>query len=102
MKNNEKFWKITEIVLGALGAALLLLILVLKLIGKNVTVLTYPIIGIVILFLISDEIARSIRRRREKEQAAKEQAEHPEEQTPEPVLPKEAFEFEDEKKESKS
>jgi len=34
MNNKEKFWKITEIVFGALGAALLILILVLKIMGK--------------------------------------------------------------------
>lgn len=101
MKNNEKFWKITEIVLGAIGAALLVLILVLKLMGKNVTPLTYPIVGVVILFLISDETARSIRRRREKEEAAREKAEHPQQQEPETSLPKDAFEFGDEAEEPK-
>ncbi|MBQ1565729.1 MAG: hypothetical protein IIZ82_06335 [Clostridia bacterium] len=93
MKNNEKLWKILEIVFGAIGAALLVLLLVLKLTGRDVTVLTYPIVGVVILFLISDEFARSIRRRREKEEAAKEQAEQPEEA--ETALPKDAFEFEE-------
>ena len=93
MKNNEKLWKILEIVFGAIGAALLVLLLVLKLMGRDVTVLTYPIVGVVILFLISDEFARSIRRRREKEEAAKEQAEQPEEA--ETALPKDAFEFEE-------
>ena len=93
MKNNEKLWKILEIVFGAIGAALLVLLLVLKLTGRDVTVLTYPIVGVVILFLISDEFARSIRPRREKEEAAKEQAEQPEEA--ETALPKDAFEFEE-------
>ena len=93
MKNNEKLWKILEIVFGAIGAALLVLLLVLKLTGRDVTVLTYPIVGVVILFLISDEFARSIRRRREKEEAAKEQAEQPKEA--ETALPKDAFEFEE-------
>ncbi len=93
MKNNEKLWKILEIVFGAIGAALLVLLLVLKLTGRDVTVLTYPIVGVVILFLISDEFARSVRRRREKEEAAKEQAEQPEEA--ETALPKDAFEFEE-------
>lgn len=101
MRNNEKIWKTLEIVLGALGGALLVLILVLKLMGKDVTMLTYPIIGIVILFLISDEFARAIRRRREKEAAEKERAEHPEEQVPETVLPKDAFEFNGETEEPK-
>jgi uncharacterized membrane protein len=93
MKNNEKLWKILEIVFGAIGAALLVLLLVLKLTGRDVTVLTYPIVGVVILFLISDEFARSIRRRREKEEAAKKQAEQSEEA--ETALPKDAFEFEE-------
>ena len=75
---NEKIWKIAEIVLGTLGAALLVLILVLKILGKDVTALTYPIVAVAILFLICDEIARSIRRRREKEEAAEKQAEQPE------------------------
>lgn len=96
---NERAWKIAEIVLGALGAALLVLILVLKILGKDVTALTYPLVGIVILFLICDEIARTIRRRREKEEAAENQAEQPEE--PEPTLPKDAFEFPAEEEEPK-
>lgn len=95
MKNNEKFWKIAEIVFGAIGAALLALVLVLKLIGKDVTVLTYPIVGVVVLFLICDERARSIRRRREKEEAEREKREHPEEPERETQLPKDAFEFEE-------
>ena len=95
MKNNEKLWKILEIVFGAIGAALLVLLLVLKLTGRDVTVLTYPIVGVVILFLISDEFARSIRRRREKEEAEREKREHPEEPEPETQLPKDAFEFEE-------
>ena len=93
MKNNEKLWKILEIVFGAIGAALLVILLVLKLTGRDVTALTYPIVVVVILFLISDEFARSIRRRREKEEAAKKQAEQPEEA--ETALPKDAFEFEE-------
>jgi flagellar biosynthesis/type III secretory pathway M-ring protein FliF/YscJ len=99
MKNNERLWKTLEIVFGAIGTALLVLILVLKFMGKDVAVLTYPIIAIVILFLICDEIARSIRRRREKEEAAKEANEHPQE--PETTLPKDAFEFEDKPEEPK-
>lgn len=93
MKNNEKFWKIAEIVLGCAGAALLVLILVLKMMGKDVTVLTYPIVGIVILFLICDEFARSIRRRREKEEAAGKRESDSGKQETEPTLPKDAFEF---------
>lgn len=93
MRNNETFWKTSEIVLGAVGAAFLILILVLKIIGKDVTVLTYPMVGIVILFLVCDEFARSIRRRRDKDEAAKEEAEHP--SAPEPELPEEAFTFDE-------
>ena len=99
MKNNETFWKTAKTVLGALGAALLVVILVLKLLGKDVTVLTYPIIGVVFLFLICDEFERSIRRRREKEEAAKTRAEQPFE--PETVLPKDAFEFDEDSQEPK-
>ena len=93
MKGNEKFWKIAEIVLGAIGAALLVAILVLKIVGKEILWMTYPLVGVVVLFLICDEIARSIRRKREKEETDREKAEHPEE--PETQLPKEAFEFEE-------
>lgn len=98
MKDNAKFWKIAEIILGAIGAALLVLILVLRLTGKDVTVFSYVIVGVVILFLIADEYARSIRRRHEKE-AKTEQDSSPKED-PEGTLPKDAFDFEpDSKKE---
>ncbi|MBQ1820850.1 MAG: hypothetical protein II117_04520 [Clostridia bacterium] len=93
MKNNEKFWKIAEIVLGVIGAALLVTILVLRLLNRDVTAFAYAIVGVVILFLICDEFARSIRRRREKEEADRERAAHPEENVPEPTLPPEAFDF---------
>ena len=96
---NEKFWKIAAYVLGAIAAALLVLVLVLKILGREILVWTYPIVGAVILFLICDEIARTIRRRREKEEAAENQAEQPEES--EPTLPKDAFEFPAEEEEPK-
>ena len=96
MKRNEKIWKIAELVLGVVGAAMLMLLLVLKFVGKDVTVLAYPIVGIVILFLICDEIARSIRRRREKEEAAAEDPEQAEQPEREPTMPTEAFDFEEE------
>lgn len=98
---NEKFWKVAELVLGVIAAALLVLILVLKLMGKDVVFVVYPIVGVVILFLVCDEIARSIRRRREKEEAEREAAEHPEQNVPEPELPKEAFEFDEPDEEPK-
>ena len=94
MKNNEKFWKIAEIVFGAIGAALLVTILVLRLLDRDVTVFAYVIVGVVILFLLSDEFARSIRRRREQEEAERERSQHPEAAEPESTLPKDAFEFE--------
>lgn len=93
MSGKEKFFKTAEIVLGVIGAALLILMLVLKLIGKEVTAMTYPIVGVIVLFLISDEIARSCRRKREAENAEQQQAE--EAQEPETALPKDAFEFTD-------
>ena len=96
MRDHEKIWKIAEIVLGIIGAAMLVLLLVLKYVGKDVTVLAYPIVGIVILFLICDEIARSIRRRCEKEEAAAEEPEQSEQPEQEPTLPTEAFDFEEE------
>ncbi len=96
MKRNEKIWKIAELVLGVVGAAMLVLLLVLKFVGKDVTVLAYPIVGIVILFLICDEIARSFRRRREREEAAAEDPEQTEQPEREPTLPTEAFDFEEE------
>ncbi len=98
---NEKFWKITAYVLGAIAAALLVLVLVLKILGRDILVWTYPIVGAVILFLICDEIARSIRRRREREEAEREQKEHPEEHESESELPKEAFEFDEPTEEQK-
>lgn len=94
MERKEKTWKIVATVLAIVGAALLIVTLVLRLTGKDVTVLTYPIIGVVILFLIADEMARMTRRRIEKEEAEREKAEHPEANTPEPTLPPEAFDFE--------
>lgn len=102
MKNNEKFWKTAEIIFGAIGAALLVAILVLRLLEKDVTAFAYAIVGVVILFLISDEFARSIRRRREKEEAARERESHPQDPQPETTLPAEAFEFTDKPEEKQS
>ena len=102
MKNNEKFWKTSEIILGVIGGALTITALVLKLIGKEILYLAYPIVGIVVLFLICDEFARSIRRRREKEKAEQEKREHPASTEEETALPSDAFEFEPETEEKKS
>ena len=109
MKDNERIWKIIEIVLGVIGAALLVTILVLRLMGKNVTVFTYMIVGVVILFLIADEFARSIRRKHEKEQkkevknilistGGSEESDHSGTEDPKTSLPKDAFDFESESK----
>jgi hypothetical protein len=94
MEQRVKTWRIVATVLAVIGAALLVAMLVLRLIGKEFTYLTYPIVGVVILFLIADELSRSAKRRIEKEAAEREKAEHPESNEPEPVLPPEAFEFE--------
>ncbi len=93
MMNNEKLFKVLEIIFGVIGGALLVVILVLKLMQKDVTVLTYPIVAAVALFLISDEIKRAIRRRREWDEAEQKREAHPEADKPEPVLPEEAFTF---------
>lgn len=93
MKQKEKGWRIAEIAIGALGTALLITILVLKILKFDVLYLTYPLVGIVILFLIADERARSFKRKRENAEAAEQEAQTPNE--PEPTLPREAFEFDE-------
>ncbi|MBR0508443.1 MAG: hypothetical protein IJJ86_07510 [Clostridia bacterium] len=94
MEQKVKTWRIVSTVLAIIGAALLVTMLVLRLLGKEVMFLAYPIVGVMILFLIADELCRSAKRRIEKEAAEREKAEHPEENAPEPTLPQEAFEFE--------
>ena len=95
MERKEKAWKIAEIVFGAVGGALLLTILVLRLLKYDVLFLTYPLIGVVVLFLIADECARMLKRKRLAAEAAREAAEDPAPAEPESVLPKEAFEFDE-------
>lgn len=102
MKHNERFWKTAEIVLGAIAAALLVLMLVLKLLGRQIVALTYPIVGVMILFLICDEVARVLRSRREKEEKTENGEESANASEPETALPKEAFETEEKSEESKS
>ena len=92
MEKKEKAWRTAEIVIGAIGAALLLTILILRLLKLDVLYLTYPLVGLVILFLISDDRARSFKRKRLKEQAA---AEENTDTQPEDALPREAFEFDE-------
>ena len=97
MSDKEKFFRTAKIVLGILGGVLLIVMFVLRAIGKEVTAMTYPIVGVIVLFLVSDEISRYMRRCREAENGEKQQADEPQE--PEPTLPKDAFEFEDTEKE---
>lgn len=93
MERKEKIWRTTEIVLGALGAVLLIVILVLRLLKYDVLFLSYPLIGIVILFLLADECARSLKRKRIREEAAADETQTPTE--PAETLPKDAFEFDE-------
>ena len=93
MERKEKAWRIAEIVIGAVGAALLVVILVLRLLKYDVLVLTYPLVGIVVLLLIADELSRMYKRKRLKEEA--EAAEHAATSEPEKTLPEEAFTFDE-------
>ena len=95
MERKEKIWKTVELVFGILGAALLIAILVLRILKHNVMYLTYPLIGIVILFLVSDECARMLKRKRLKAEAEKEGEIQQAPEAPEGTLPKEAFDFEE-------
>ena len=95
MERKEKAWRITEIVIGAVGAVLLIVILVLRLLKHPVLYLTYPFVGIVILFLIADECARSLKRKRLQNEAKKAPSAEPSPEGSGETLPKEAFEFED-------
>ena len=94
MERKEKVLHAIGIVLGALGAGLLITILVLKILKHDVLAFTYPLVGVVIAFLIVDEWARITKRKRLAAEAAAEQAEG-EPEPPESVLPKDAFEFDE-------
>ena len=94
MERRERNWRIAEYIFGGIGAALLVTILVLKILKFDITPWTLPLVAVVILFLISDERARMLRRKRIREQA--EEAEQAPIE-PEPTLPKEAFEFDEPK-----
>lgn len=95
MERKEKGWKTAELVIGAAGAVLLIAILVLRILKYDVLYLTYPLVGIVVLFLIADERARMLKRKRLKEEAERDAAEKPAPPVPEETLPKEALEFEE-------
>ena len=92
MERKEKIFRIAEIVIGSLGAALLVTILVLRSLKYDVLFLSYPLVGLVILFLLADDRARSLKRRREQAEAKPEDAESTE---PTETLPKEAFDFDE-------
>ena len=94
MERKEKILHAIGIVFGALGAGLLIAILVLKILKHDVLVFTYPLVGVVIAFLIVDEWARITKRKRLAAEAEAEQAES-EPAQPESELPKEAFEFDE-------
>lgn len=88
MERNEKIWRIVETVLGAIGAALLVTMLVLKILKFDITLWTLPLVAVVIVFLIADDRVRRLKQKRLREEAK--DAPAPE---PEPTLPKDAFEF---------
>lgn len=89
MDRREKTWRITAYIFGALGAALLVAILVLKLLYFDITLWTLPLAAVVIVFLIADDRARRLKNKRLQEE---EPAKKPEPE-PEQTLPKDAFEF---------
>lgn len=95
MERREKGWRTASIVIGSIGAALLIAVLVLRILKHEVLYLVYPLVGIVILFLITDERARMLKRKRLKEEAERDGAQEPAQPDPEETLPKEAFEFEE-------
>lgn len=91
MERREKGWRIAEYIFGGIGAALLVTILVLRVLKRDVMLWTLPLVVAVILFLIADERARILRRRRLREEA-KAEGDAPQE-PPKETLPKDAFEF---------
>lgn len=98
MERKEKILHAIEISLGVLGAGLLIAILVLKITKHEMLYLTYPLVGVVIAFLIVDECARVQKRKRLQAEAEAERTEN-ESERPESELPKEAFEFDETKEE---
>ncbi len=95
MERKEKILHAIEIALGVLGAGLVIAILVLKITKHEMLYLTYPLVGVVIAFLIVDECARAQKRKRLRAEAEAEQTEA--EPKPEAdAMPKDAFEFDKE------
>ena len=91
MERKEKRWRIAEYIFGGIGAALLVTILILKILKYDIMLWTLPLVAVVIVFLIADDRARSLKRKRLAEEAKEAGDAVPE--PAEPVLPKEAFEF---------
>lgn len=94
MERKEKAWRIVSIVFGALLACLLIVILVLQFTKREGLFLTYPLIGVLALFLISDELSRHYKHKIAEEEAKREAAK-PQPEQPEHTLPEEAFSFEE-------
>ena len=93
MERKEKRWRIAGYVFGGIGAALLVTILVLKLLKFDIMAWTLPLVAVVILFLITDERARRLKRERLREEAGADGV--PAEKPAENTLPEEAFTFDE-------
>ena len=93
MERKERFFRIAGYVLGGIGAALLVTILILKILKFDIMAWTLPLVAVVILFLIADERARRLKRERLKAEADGEAAEDPEPAGE--TLPNEAFVFDE-------
>lgn len=99
MERRERFFRIAGYILGGIGAALLVTILILKILKFDIMVWTLPLVVVVILFLIADERARRLKQKRLKEEAAADGDVPKEPEATEEALPKDAFVFEPEQKE---
>lgn len=97
MERREKLFRIASYVFGGIGAALLVAILAMKILKHDIMWWTLPLIAAVILFLIADEQARRLKRKRLAEEAKADGDVPP---APEKTLPDEAFTFDDKKQEN--
>ncbi len=96
MERREKLFRIASYVFGGIGAALLVAILVMKILRYDIMWWTLPLVAAVILFLITDEQARRLKRKR---LAAEAKADGDVPSAPQETLPNEAFVFDDTKQE---
>ncbi len=94
MERRERFFRIAAHILGGIGAALLVTILVLKILKFDIMVWSLPLVAVIILFLIADERARRLKEKRLKEQTPDGGASETSSEANENTLPNEAFEFE--------